>query len=120
VVRLRGDEVTIALPALDRPARLVVAARADPAWILGAVNPALGGLDVRAVEPTPRGPTWWGTSKLVESVVIPLDIAQLVDELVAGLDPWTCRWCRELVARSPCPLCGHRGRPARRRAASPA
>ena len=36
-------------------------------------------------------------------------------------DPWTCRWCRELIARSPCPLCGHRGRPPRRpRAAAPA
>jgi hypothetical protein len=120
VVRLRGDGPTVPLPALERPARLVVAARADPDWVLRAVNPALGNLEVRQVEPTPKGPSWWGTSKLVESVVIPLDVQALVGQLVAGLDPWTCRWCRELVARSPCPLCGHRGRPARHRSAASA
>jgi hypothetical protein len=120
VVRLRGDGPTVPLPELDRPARLVVAPRADPHWVLQSVNPALGNLELRQVEPTPKGPEWWGTAKLVESVVIPLDVERLVGELVAGLDPWTCRWCRELVARSPCPLCGHRGRPARRRAAAPA
>ena len=92
--------------------------RAD--WILSALNPALGGLEVRQVEPTPGGAAFWGTAKLVEAVAYPLDIRALVGELVARLDPWTCRWCRELVARSPCPLCGHRGRPARRRSAAPA
>jgi hypothetical protein len=121
VHRLRADGPGVPIPQIARPSRLAVAPRVERAeWILGAVNPALGGLEVRRVEPTPGGPAWWGTSKLVESVAYPLDVQALVGELVARLDPWTCRWCRELVARSPCPLCGHRGRPARHRPAAPA
>ena len=119
VHRLKGDSTAIPVPQLTRPSRLVVAPRADHAgWILDTVNPALGNLEVRRVEPTPGGADWWGTSKLVEAVAYPLDVQALVGQLVAALDPWMCRWCRELVARSPCPLCGHRGRPARRRAAA--
>jgi hypothetical protein len=115
VHRLKGAGADIPVPTLDRPSRLVVAPRADELdWILGTVNPALGNLEVRRVEPTPGGAEWWGTGKLVEAVVYPLDVQALVGQLVAALDPWTCRWCRELVARSPCPLCGHRGRPVRR------
>jgi hypothetical protein len=121
VSRLHRDGPTVALPELAGLHRLVVAPRdGDPAWVLESVNPALGHLDVRRVEATPRGAQWWGTAKLVESVALPLDLERLVAGLIAGLDPWVCRWCRELVARSPCPLCGHRGRPARRRAAAPA
>jgi len=120
VSRLRGEGPTVAVPGLEGPHRLVMAPRADAEWVLRALNPALGNLDVRRVEPTPRGPQWWGTSKLVESVVIPLDVERLVAELVSAADPWACRWCRELVARSPCPLCGHRGRPARRQSTAPA
>ena len=121
VSRLHRDGAGVPLPELAGPHRLVVAPRGgDVDWVLRTLNPALGTLDVRRVEPTPAGQEWWGTAKLVESVAIPLDVERLVDELVAGLDPWACRWCRELVARSPCPLCGHRGRPARRRAAAPA
>jgi hypothetical protein len=121
VHRLHGDGAGVPVPELTRPSRLVVAPHTDRAdWILEAVNPALGGLDVRRVEPTPRGPSFWGTPKLVEAVAFPLDVQALVGELVAALDPWTCRWCRELIARSPCPLCGHRGRPARRRAVTQA
>ena len=60
-----------------------------------------------------------GTGKLVESVAYPVDVQRLAIELVQAADPWTCRWCREQIARSPCPMCGHRGRPPRRRAAAP-
>jgi hypothetical protein len=117
VHRLKGDRTAIPVPQLTRPSRLVVAPRTDHVdWITDTINPALGNLEIRRVEPTPGGPDWWGTAKLVEAVAHPLDVQALVGELVAALDPWTCRWCRELVARSPCPLCGHRGRPARRRA----
>jgi hypothetical protein len=120
VHRLHGEGPGVPLPELKRPSRLALAPRADRAgWILDEVNPALGGLEVRRVEPTAGGPRFWGTPKLVEAVVYPLDTRALVGELVARLDPWTCRWCRELVGRSPCPLCGHRGRPARRRATAP-
>src|ERR687895_1766575 len=121
VHRLHGDGPGVPVPQLERPSRLAVAPRADRAgWILDEVNPALGGLEVRRVGPTAGGPGFWGTPKLVEAVAVPLDTRALVGELVARLEPWTCRWCRELVARSPCPLCGHRGRPARRRAPAPA
>jgi hypothetical protein len=121
VHRLHGEGPGVPVPELTRPSRLAVAPRTERAdWVANALNPALGGLELRRVEPTPGGPAWWGTSKLVEAVAYPLDVHALVGELVARLDPWTCRWCRELVARSPCPLCGHRGRPARRRAAAPA
>jgi hypothetical protein len=122
VHRLHGDGPGVPLPEIKRPSRLAVAPLADnrAAWITDSVNAALGGLELRRVEPTAGGPSFWGTQKLVEAVVYPLDTRALVHELVARLDPWTCRWCRELVARSPCPLCGHRGRPARRRATAPA
>jgi len=114
VHRLGGGR-ELALPAPARPTRLIVAPRdGDVDWITGTVGAALGGLEVRMVEPTPRGPEWWGTGKLVEAVTVPLDLEQLMAELVSRHDAWVCRWCRELVALSPCPLCGHRGRPARR------
>jgi len=117
VHRLTRGEPSVPLPQIERPSRLVVAPRTgDVAWITETVNGALGGLPVRTVEPTLHGPKWWGTSKLVEGVVYPVDAAALAAELMRGLEPWACRWCSELVARSPCPFCGHRGRPGRRRA----
>jgi hypothetical protein len=57
---------------------------------------------------------------VVESVVFPVDIPELAADLLAEQEQWVCRWCRELIARSPCPLCGHRGRPVRRRPPQPA
>ncbi len=116
VHRIQRGAPSVPLPQLTRPSRLAVAdAGGDAEWLTRTVNGALGGLEVRSVEPTPGGRDWWGTGKLVEGVVYPADAGQLCRELVAQLEPWVCRWCRELIARSPCPLCGHRGRPARRR-----
>lgn len=115
VHKLKGNAATVPLPQIQRPSRLAIAPRSgDPTWIRGPVNAALGHLSIREVEPTPHGPTWWGTGKLVESVAYPIDVEDLAAELGAALAPWVCRWCRELVARTPCPLCGHRGRPRRR------
>jgi hypothetical protein len=115
VHRIGGGGDAVPLPRIERPSRLVVAARdGDVGWIANTVNPALGGLESRQIEPTPGGQKWWGTGKLVEAVVFPIDVERLTGELSSALDPWVCRWCRELIARSPCPLCGHRGRPARR------
>ena len=114
VHRIGGGDA-VPLPQIERPSRLVIAARdGDVGWITGTVNPALGGLESRQIEPTPGGQKWWGTGKLVEAVAFPIDVRSLTAELSEALDPWVCRWCRELIARSPCPLCGHRGRPARR------
>jgi hypothetical protein len=120
VQKLTSGEPGVPLPEITRPSRMVVAPRnGDTAWARETVNRALGGLPVAEVEPTPHGPSWWGTSKVVESVVFPIDAAELAADLLAELEPWVCRWCRELIARSPCPLCGHRGRPIRRRAPTP-
>ena len=98
------------LPAIGRPSRLAVSDHGgDTGWI-ASVNAALGGLEVRDVPPTPNGAKWWGTRKLVESVAYPVDVEALGPELTAAAEPWTCRWCGEPIAGSPCPLCGHRGR----------
>jgi len=119
VHKLSSGAPGVPLPEIVRPSRMVVAPRAgDSAWARETVNAALGGLPVAEVEPTPNGPSWWGTGKLVESVVFPVDVPELAAELLEELEPWLCRWCRELIASSPCPLCGHRGRPVRRRAPS--
>ena len=114
VHRLGRELPGVPLPAIERPSRLAVSDHGGDAGWIATLNQALGGLDVRQVEPTPNGPKWWGTGKLVESVAFPVDAAALAAELAAAADPWSCRWCRELIARSPCPLCGHRGRPRRR------
>jgi hypothetical protein len=120
VHRLGREAPGVPLPRIERLSRLAVSDQGgDGSWI-AAVNHALGDLEVREVEPTPNGPSWWGTGKLVESVAYPVDVAALANELVNAADPWTCRWCRELIARSPCPMCGHRGRPPRRPTAAPA
>jgi hypothetical protein len=118
VHRLTAGEPSVPLPTLSRPSRMVVAPKSggDVEWLTGTVNRALGDLPVRTVDPTPHGAKWWGTGKLVEAVVYPADAAALAAELVAGLEPWACRWCSELIARTPCPMCGHRARPVRRRA----
>jgi hypothetical protein len=120
VHKLEPGKATVPLPQIARPSRMVVAPRGgDAEWAMKIVNRELGGLPVAEVAPTPGGPAWWGTSKLVESVVYPVDVPELVAELVDELEPWVCRWCRELVASAPCPLCGHRGRPVRRRSVAP-
>jgi hypothetical protein len=118
VHRIVAGQPSVPLPTLGRPSRMVVAPGpgGDVAWITETVNRALGSLPVRQVDPTPHGPKWWGTGKLVEAVIYPDDAAALAAELMAGLEPWACRWCSELIARSPCPMCGHRARPVRRRA----
>ncbi len=120
VHKVGRDGPGVPLPQIGRPTRLAVSDHGgEVAWV-HSVNAALGNLEVRQVEPTPNGPTWWGSGKLVESVAYPVDVAGLAAELLANTTPWTCRWCREQIARSPCPLCGHRGRPPRRRAPAPA
>jgi hypothetical protein len=118
VHKLGRDGAGIPLPRIGRPTRLAVSDHGGHAGWMQTVNAALGGLEVRRVEPTPNGATWWGTGKLVEGVAYPIDVERLGAELAQAADPWACRWCRELIARSPCPMCGHRGRPPRRRTAA--
>lgn len=114
VHRVRGGDAGIPLPEIHRPSRLVIAARnGDEEWLTGPVNEGLGGLPVLSLEPTPQGPRYWSTSKLVEGVVCPVDADALAAEIMQTAEAWACRWCGELIARSPCPLCGHRARPRR-------
>jgi len=115
VHKLRNGEVAVPLPQVTRPSRLVVAARnGDEEWLTGPVNQALGPLPVVKVDPTPQGPAYWSTHKLVEGVVCPVDVDALANEVMQNAEAWACRWCGELIAHSPCPLCGHRARPRRR------
>ncbi len=113
VHRLSKAAPEISLPPVERPSRLAVCDHGgDASWMLGSVAGALD-VEVREVAPTPAGPKWWGTGKLVEAVLYPTDVQALVRELLAGAETWTCRWCNEVVAGSPCPMCGHRGGPPR-------
>jgi hypothetical protein len=106
---------SVPLPRLVRPSRLIVAPRnGDESWMTATVGAQLGNLPVVRVEATPGGPAYWGTSKVVEAVVCPADPDGLTRELMQTVEPWACRWCGELIARSPCPMCGHRARPRRR------
>jgi hypothetical protein len=115
VHKIQAGQPSVPLPNLVRPSRLAVAPRnGDEQWLTGPVNAALGNLPVVRVEPTPGGQEYWGTGKLVEAVVVPADPDGLAHELMQSVDAWACRWCSELIARSPCPLCGHRARPRRR------
>jgi hypothetical protein len=108
VHRLKAGELGVPVPPVTRPSRLVVAAR-----LTGPVNAALGGLPVLQLDPTPQGPSYWSTGKLVEGIVCPVDVDALAAEIMQSAEAWACRWCGELIARSPCPLCGHRARPRR-------
>ena len=106
----------VPLPPVVRPSRLAVSSSGgDPSWLLGHVHEALGRPEVRQVEATPGGAEWWGTGKLVEAVLYPIEVDRLVQQLLGVLEQWTCRWCGELIAAAPCPMCGHRGRPPARR-----
>ena len=115
VHKVQQGQASVPLPRLVRPSRLIVAARnGDDRWITDAVNPQLGGLPLVRVEATPAGANYWGTGKLVEAVICPADADGLTRELMQSVESWGCRWCGELIARSPCPMCGHRARPRRR------
>jgi hypothetical protein len=115
VHKVQSGQPSVPLPRVVRPSRLAISARnGDEQWLTGPVNQALGNLPILRVEATPQGQEYWGTGKVVEAVVVPADPAGLAQELLQTVDAWSCRWCSELIARSPCPLCGHRARPRRR------
>ena len=114
VHKITADVAAVPLPPVTRRSHFAIAARnGDDGWLTGPVNQALGGLPVVKLEPTPGGAAWWGTNKLAEGVIVPVDVDGLAREIAQGADSWACRWCGELIARSPCPMCGHRARPRR-------
>ena len=115
VHRIQEGHASIPLPTLVRPSRLAVASRnADERWIAETLNLQLGNLPLVRVGATPGGADYWGTGKLVEAVICPADPDGLAREVLQSLEAWGCLWCGELIAHSPCPLCGHRARPRRR------
>lgn len=117
VHRIGDGEVP--LPSLRRPAALAVAdGGGDESWM--AQVAARLGAEVVPVAATPGGRAWWGTGRLSEGVAYPLDVERVVPGIAAALAPWDCRWCGATIAAAPCPFCGHRGRPPRRRTAVPA
>lgn len=107
VRRLTGKDRSVALPALEGPHALVVAAqrRGSTEWVQANLAPALG-LEGRVAAPSPHGASWWGTDRVVEAVVHPTALDPLAATLVAGLPARECTWCARSVAADPCPLCG--------------
>ncbi|HEY1274809.1 MAG TPA: sulfite exporter TauE/SafE family protein [Thermoleophilaceae bacterium] len=103
---------------LDPAAAVAVSARRAEPGRLTAAFPQLAGLPSVAVAPTPAGPLWWGTGRLVEAVVYPRDPERLAVELLRDAARWDCSWCGQPVAVSPCPCCGRAARP-REAAAAP-
>lgn len=116
VRRLTKTDQGVPLPDMPGAHGLVFSAyEADPGWVTTSLAPALR-LEPAEVAPTPYGPTWWGTDRLVEAVAYPSDVAQLAARLAARQQARPCHWCRELIAAQPCPFCGatdhHTGPPA--------
>jgi hypothetical protein len=103
-----GEELPLSPPAY--PVELLVAPEeeADLDWIVDTVSPALGGVEIRQIPPTLHGSQWWGTTRLVEAVGVPIRIESLAEAtLPHRVSP--CPWCGEPIAAAPCPFCGDAG-----------
>lgn len=100
-----ADELPLA-PA-DHDLQLIAAATdgGDLDWVANVVAPALGGVDVRVLEPTMYGVEWWGSRRLVEVVGVPTSLRWLAGE-VLGPGTRPCRWCGEPIYGDRCPFCG--------------
>jgi hypothetical protein len=109
VRRLTKQDLSVPVPAIEGPMRGLVAGRsANPSWVAEFVEPALAGVELEEVEPSEWVPDWWGTSKVVEVVAHPTDIAELAARLTRGLRRSPCQWCAELIAADRCPFCRQR------------
>lgn len=107
VKTLHKKDRSVALPTTFRPMMLATSARdGDATWVDEIVTPGLGGPPVARFDPTPLGPKWWGTSKLVEAVAYPVDVPVTARRITQGLSPFLCRWCGEAIATRHCPFCG--------------
>jgi hypothetical protein len=106
---VRADRAGASLPLerADGPMRLVLSAQpgADPAWLSAAVAAALGAVPTDLVAATTHGCEWWGTSRLVESVAYPTDLADLAEQLAARHRLRLCGWCSEAIGTPSCPFC---------------
>lgn len=99
----------VPLPQAQHDFHLAIAGReSDLTWAeeLGA---ALDNPPTRHYDPTPTGPDWWGTARIVEAVAYPVDLDELYAHTCAGMATAPCPWCGQAVTRPPCPFCGHAG-----------
>lgn len=103
-----GAELPLGPPAHPVDLLVAPAEHGELQWIVQDVAPALGGATVRELPPTIHGHHWWGTSRLVEAVGVPISLEWLAEAaLPHAVAP--CAWCREPIAVSPCPFCGDAG-----------
>lgn len=107
IVRTDRPGQDLAIEVAERRMELVLAPRegGDTSWLTGGLNDALGGIAARTVAATRNGPEWWGTSRLVEAVAFPTDLAALAGELASATPMRRCGWCSEAIASAPCPFC---------------
>jgi hypothetical protein len=101
------DLVGLPLPGSFAQATLVVAARdLTSNWVREVLIPRFGPASVVAVEATSAGPTWWGTTRLVEVVAAPTDLDVLGAFLISRYPCVSCEWCGRLTHGRSCPFCG--------------
>jgi hypothetical protein len=108
VKTLRKKDRTLSLPTTFRPMMLATAPRdgADATWVEEVVLPGLGMPPTRRFDPTPLGPQWWGTARLVEAVAYPVDVPVTARRITQSLSPFLCRWCGDAITTRHCPFCG--------------
>lgn len=115
IVRLRGGEPLPDSVVPSPPARVDVVVAVGGGVRGGAPHVsellARSGIGIEGETPvvqvpaTSAGARWWGTEVVAEIVVVPSEIAELLD---ADVRPRRrCGWCRGLVVAARCPLCGH-------------
>jgi hypothetical protein len=105
--RLTKKDRRLAVPEPREPIRLAVSVHeGDPGWVREVLVPSLGLPPVDQVAPTPEGPSWWGTRRLVEVVGHPTDISAMAGRISLGVEGSLCGWCDETIASNPCPFCG--------------
>jgi len=108
VKTLRKKDKALSLPTTFRPMMLATAARegADATWVDEVVLPGLGMPPTLRFDPTPLGPRWWGTARLLEAVAYPVDVPVIARRITQSLSPFLCRWCGDAIATRHCPFCG--------------
>lgn len=106
--RLTKSDRSMPVPTTYRPMCLAVASRdaTGGRWIEEVISPGLGSPPLKHVEATPRGPKWWGSSKLAEAVAYPIDVPVVARRISRNLTPTLCRWCGQAIASERCPFCG--------------
>ncbi len=108
VRRLTRRDPVVPLPTLHNPKAAVAISGADGdvSWAEEVVTPALGPLPVNRVGVTPLGRSWWGTDKVIEAVIYPVDVPHIARTVTRDLVLLPCRSCGAAVGSRSCPFCG--------------